>query len=165
MEPLGLAPARRLRNCRNTLSIAKEAFGEIGEEPQLFDHAPGGAPVERFVCSSDAEMIDGVRRSLHRLVIEQKVPADRVVILSPRRSEASVVCAAGTLGNFWIVEYPAVSPGEIAFCSLQRFKGLEADAVILCELRPDSQSCSPMHRYVAETRAKFVLVVGEYGGG
>ncbi|MCZ7650329.1 MAG: ATP-binding domain-containing protein [Thermoanaerobaculia bacterium] len=46
--------------------------------------------------------------------------------------------------------------------SLARFKGLEADAVVLCEIRPASQACTPRHLYVGASRARHLLVEVRY---
>jgi hypothetical protein len=159
---LGLQPATLSRNCRNTARIASHAFGEIGEAPVLHASAPAGVEVEKIICANEEEMVDAVRRSLHRLIVEQQLDSGRVVILSPWRSDASRVLAAGRLGNFRIVDYPASRGDEVGFCNLQRFKGLEADAVILCEVRRESHACTPRHLYVAASRAKHILIVAEY---
>ena len=50
----------------------------------------------------------------------------------------------------------------VLFSSAKRFKGLEADAVvILCE--PPEEPDDLMEQYVARSRAKHVLVVIEVG--
>jgi len=48
----------------------------------------------------------------------------------------------------------SASSGAIRFGTLQSFKGLEADAVILCEVQ---DAKSPEQLYVAASRAKHVL--------
>ncbi len=48
----------------------------------------------------------------------------------------------------------SASSAAIRFGTLQSFKGLEADAVILCEVQ---DAKSPEQLYVAASRAKHVL--------
>lgn len=48
--------------------------------------------------------------------------------------------------------------------SLAPFKGLEADAVVLSEIRPGPHSCTPAHLAIGATRAKHGLAVARYGG-
>ena len=51
---------------------------------------------------------------------------------------------------------------QVGFATLQRFKGLESDAVILCEVQDDPLTCSPAHLYVGMSRAKHHLTVLRY---
>jgi superfamily I DNA/RNA helicase len=59
--------------------------------------------------------------------------------------------------------YPSdPEPGQVQFATLQAFKGLEADAVILCESQEGHVNSSRSHMYVAASRARHVLAVAEY---
>lgn len=108
-------------------------------------------------------MVDDVRRAIHRLAVEQGVPTDGIVIMSPLAAERSAVWREKRLGNFALVEQDhKPGPREIRFTSLQRFKGLEADIVVLCEVQDDFEGCSPMHLYVGTSRAKHLLEVYRY---
>jgi hypothetical protein len=105
-------------------------------------------------------MLDGVRRALHRIVVEGRVPHDRVIVLSPFGVKRSLVWEARTFGNLRLVSYPAPpGPNEVPFSTLQGFKGLEADAVVLCEVRPHHKASSAQHLYVGASRARHVLAV------
>ena len=56
----------------------------------------------------------------------------------------------------------SAGPGQVQFATLQGFKGLEADAIVLCEARKGDQHSSEQHLYVAASRARHVLAVAEY---
>ena len=56
----------------------------------------------------------------------------------------------------------APAPGQVQFATLQGFKGLEADAVVLCETERGHPNSSEQHLYVAASRARHVLAVAEY---
>jgi superfamily I DNA/RNA helicase len=158
---LNMPHATLTRNCRNTARIAEHAFGEIGEAPHLHETSPAGVPVELIQCANDVTMKDAVRRTLHRLVSEEKLDPQRIVILTARAADKSLLKGA-TLGNLKVVDWPAANSNEVGYCSLQRFKGLEADAVILCEVDRSKANGTSRHLYVATSRAKHVLVVIEY---
>jgi ATP-dependent exoDNAse (exonuclease V) beta subunit len=53
----------------------------------------------------------------------------------------------------------------VRFSSVHRFKGLEADAVVLCELAADAGRLGAVLRYIGGTRAKHWLAVCAYEGG
>ena len=160
---LGLKPAKLAWNCRNTAQIARYAYGLIAEAPKLRAGTPEGAAVTVEHVASGAEMVDTVRKTLHRLVAGG-LSASRIMVLSPLGTRKSPVWLAGTLGNLTLVEFPAVpGPNQVSFATLQRFKGLEADAVVLCDVDRSRANVTAEHLYVAASRAKHVLVVIEMG--
>jgi hypothetical protein len=159
-EALGLMSASLTWNCRNTGRIAIFASSFVGTQPKLKPDAPEGVAVEEIPCPNDAAMVDRVRKCLHRLVAEEKIATDRIVILSPRSAQASPVWRKRRLGNFTLIEFPhRPGPNEVTFSTLQRFKGLEADVIILCDVAEGDPTCSSHHLYVGTSRARHVLVV------
>ena len=69
---------------------------------------------------------------------------------------------AETFGNYELVPRPATEPNRVGFATLQRFKGLEADAVILCEIAPGEPHATPNRVYVGASRARHALTVRMY---
>jgi ATP:corrinoid adenosyltransferase len=162
-EALGLHTAPLTFNCRNTQRIARHAYGRVGVEPRLRTGTPEGVEVTVERCADRKAMLDAVRRALHQVIVAGKLSPDRVVVLSPFGVKTSAVWQARTFGNVRLVPYPAApGPGEVQFSTLQGFKGLEADAAVLCEVTPAHPASSPQHLYVAASRARHVLVVVEY---
>ena len=47
---------------------------------------------------------------------------------------------------------------------MRRFKGLEADVLLLIDQDRDDSECTAVHRYVAASRARHLLVVFTKGG-
>ena len=108
-------------------------------------------------------MLDAVRRALHRIIVEGRLSPENVVVLSPHSVRTSAVWRTRSFGNLRLVEYPSAhSPGQVQFATLQGFKGLEADAVVLCEADKANPHSSEQHLYVAASRARHVLAVAEY---
>lgn len=162
-ESLGLHTAPLAYNCRNTQRIARYAYGLVQAEPKLRADTPEGLDVSVEQCSNEREMLDAVRRALHRIVAEGRLSPDRLVVLSPRSERTSAVWRTRTFGNLTLVPYPSVpGPGQVQFATLQAFKGLEADAVVLCESQKGHLNSSEQHMYVAASRARHVLAVAEY---
>ncbi len=162
-DALGLHTAPLAYNCRNTQRIARYACGMVGADPRVRPGTPEGADVIVESCSSEREMVDAVRRALHRIVLEGRLSPDRVVVLSPHSTRTSAVWRAQTFGALRLVQYPsAPGPAQVAFATLQGFKGLEADAVVLCEVRRGDPNSTDQHLYVAASRARHVLAVAKY---
>jgi len=108
-------------------------------------------------------MVDAVRSEVHRLLVEERLSPEGLVVMTTRAVDRSPVFAKGKLGNYTLVEqHEAPGPDRIRFVNLFRFKGLEADTVILCDVEPGATNCSPRHLYVGASRARHVLVVASY---
>ena len=160
--PEGLQALRYdlVMNCRNTANIARWCAAQLGVEPMLRPDAPEGIPVEEIACADDREMLDGVRRTLHRLLVEERVPSENVVVLSTRTPQRSCLAKHRALGSAMLVPpEERTKNGQVVFTSLQRFKGLEADFVVLCDVAPGEFTSSPVHLYVGGSRARHGLVV------
>jgi superfamily I DNA/RNA helicase len=92
--------------------------------------------------------------------VEEGLRPDQVVVLSTRSRENSPLAKAGRLGNVTFCPLDAApGPSQVRFGSLHQFKGLEADAVILTDVRAGDPNCSPRHIYVASSRARHLLIV------
>jgi len=157
---LGVSPHRLKWNCRNTANIAKYACALIGEEASVKPEAPEGVSVTEIECASEREAIDAVRRTLHRLLTEEKLSHEQVVVLSTHNHERSPLAKERDLGPATLVPFGEPLGGRgVRFASLQRFKGLEADAVILTDVEAGALGSGPRHVYVGATRARHVLVV------
>lgn len=121
--------------------------------------------MHQVTSRSSADTRKAVTSALDELVGGGLKP-EQIVVLSPRGTKTSEVWKNRPLGRHRLEEFekPArgaergrvisTSQGAIRFGTLQSFKGLEADAVILCEVQ---KAKSPEQLYVAASRAKHVL--------
>lgn len=156
-------PAVRLpKNCRNTRAIGRHAYQLLGLEPEFLDGAPEGVEVREVACPDEESMLDELRRTIHWLLVEERLAPDRLVVLSPRSEATSAAWRQRRFGNYELATFPAAEPNQVGFATLQRFKRLEADAVILCEVAPGEPHSTPHHVYVGASRAKHVLVLLGY---
>jgi superfamily I DNA/RNA helicase len=157
---LDIAPTRLVFNCRNTQRIAEYAGELVSASTRVRPGAPAGAAVESFACGSPEEMVSQVRKQLHRLVVEEKIAADQIVVLSTRSTKKSALAKQRKLGNLHLVDIDSPpGPAEIRFGSLQRFKGLEADVVLLVDVEAEARTSSPEHLYVGTSRARHLLLL------
>lgn len=157
---LGVHPTRLRWNCRNTGRIAAFCAARIGTDAETRPGTPDGAAVEEIACASDREMVEAVRKLLHRLIVEEKIAPERIVVLSTHRPERSALHGQRRLGNVTLTPPEHCrGPEHVRFTSLQRFKGLEADVVILCDVEPGARTSGPTHLYVGASRARHLLAV------
>jgi superfamily I DNA/RNA helicase len=173
---LNLTPFKLTVNCRNTQPIARFACAAVDAEPRLRPSAPASPEVTAVAYATEAELVACVQRAIESLTSPGGLPPDRIVVLSPRGVTKSAVWAHRRFGRFTLERFGeaaqsapadsgaghtprprdvrAAAASTIRFSTLQGFKGLEADAVILCEVSPTT---APRAVYVAASRAKHVL--------
>jgi AAA domain/Nuclease-related domain/UvrD-like helicase C-terminal domain len=165
-QQLGLPPYQLSINCRNSRPIAEFAYALVGATPKVRADAPRTPPVNQITCRTAAETVAAVTRALDELVGGGLTP-EQIVVLSPRGVKTSAVWNNRPLGRHRLEEFTkpgrgaadrgrtiSASNATIRFVTLQSFKGLEADAVVLCEAH---RARSPEQLYVAASRAKHVL--------
>jgi len=160
VDSLGLVPARLGFNCRNTRRIA-EFVATAGDRPAVLKPgAPEGVEVTELTGATHRACVEHVRKLLHRYVVTENIPTDRIVILTLKPFEYSKVWEAGHLGNIEIVEWtPSTQPNQIRMASAIPFRGLEADVVILCD---DDRRAGHELWASAASRARHVLAVVTY---
>ena len=159
---LGCQAGKLKYNCRNTRNIANFCGDVIGVQQHVKAGAPDGVKVLTEQCDGPEAMVDGVRRHVHRLIAEQKIAPSRIVILTagPGAAEKSPVWRARRLANCRLVELgTAPGPNEIVMATTRRFKGLESDVVIVCDVDSLDSDSERNAEYVAYTRARHVLVI------
>ncbi len=145
------------RNCRSTAAINSFARKLIGDDPAPGEVVEGEPPtVERF--DDPTKQVGRVQQLLHQLVVGEGLKEHQVAVLGTHRKRNSCLAGEGRLGNFRVIKL-GDEPGfhRIVYSTIHRFKGLEADVVILVDV--DLNSIDPHLYYVGATRAKHRLFV------
>ena len=167
---LEVVETKLVHNCRNTTRIAEYAAGLLGAETIVKAGAPQGELVEEITCDGNADIIRQVGDRLRRLVTTR--PSIPPGSPSSRHARSRTPRSPGTVG--W--PFPSGESGrdqkldesevaarqptrQVVFDTLDRFKGLERDVVILLDLPGGDRAVNAHHRYVAASRAKNLLVV------
>lgn len=104
-----------------------------------------------------------LQRLLHRLVNEEGIRPEDIIILTPSSDKRSGWKNDNQLGNF-IVTWDMETEMDMAVrvCSVNRFKGLENAVVILTELDQRREEISDQLIYVGLSRARHhAVVIGE----
>jgi hypothetical protein len=129
---------------------------------------------EVIVAEPGSPTVEAVRRVLHRLIDDEGVRAWQIAVLSGSSASNSKVWAQRTFGNavLWngaiddsgaslglaADAVPDEPPDIVLFETIRRFKGLEREVVILCELPVEAVRLDQL-LYTALTRATTYLVV------
>jgi len=157
--PLGFAPLSLTRNCRNTQRIHQIVMQFYQSDQTPLAQGPMGRPVEVRTYAYVGGLKRYLRQVLHRLVVEENVPSEDIVVLTPRGREHSHLWRLGPVGNFQLTDQWSVGSGEIFCSTVHSFKGLESPVVILAEIEPyGAQDLEPI-LYVGCSRACNHLVV------
>ena len=159
-EALEVIEHRLVYNCRNTMCIAEYAARLICLEPRVKSGAPQGEQVEESMCRYAEEMACEVVGRLTRLVDDEDIDPARIAILSTRTLRNSPFADNHRAGRFELVGLDGgEGRGKVVYETLYRYKGLEADVVILLDLPRSAKAVEPKDIYVAATRARNLLVV------
>ncbi len=139
------------RNCRNTENIATTSLRLLGEnkKPKLFDGAIVGDSPEMFFA-------DDVNQTVLTLnaIIEKAWAEDYtdIQILTCKTEESSIISDECSTGVYL---YKAK---KIPFTTCRKYKGLEADVVIMVDLDNDTfENNAEQVMYVGSSRARYKL--------
>jgi hypothetical protein len=170
---LGLARHELFENHRNPGSIAELAarFYRGGEEPIALRET--GRRYTIISAEPGDATLEALRKTLHRLIEEERVAPFRIAVLSGVTAGESAVWRHRRFGNAYL-ENAALKddgssrglapedvpdePDEVLFETIRRFKGMEREVVVLVELPTEGERLDEL-LYVGLTRATTELVV------
>jgi len=170
---LGLERHELFENHRNPESIAALAgrFYRGGEE--VFALRETGRRHTVISAEPGDETLEALRKTLHRLIEDERVSPWRIAVLSGVTATASGAWRHRRFGNAVLCnsalqddgsskglppEDVPDEPDEVLFETIRRFKGMERDVVILVELPTEGDRLDEL-LYVGLTRATTELVV------
>jgi len=144
-------------NCRNTAAIANCTSLLSGRRPPTCFKVEGVVPTADFYDSA-AAMRKIVGAYVTELLSGKMRPED-IVVLSTQPF-ASTGLAGGIPGvSETIAETQDISAGVIRYSTVADFKGLEADAVVVIDIRRLDTDVDATNAYVATSRARAFLCV------
>lgn len=159
--PFEAEPVLLDRNVRNTKQVWEFAnkLGDI-QSPQANSDIEGPDPVVKTY--TEVPEIPVILKEILKDLKKQGVSPDEIVVLAPYRHDNERLGLGETLKD-----QPDVftsfkgghEQGKIRVGTIQAFKGLEADVVILCGIDGHMPACKPANLYVGATRARSLLYV------
>lgn len=157
--PIQAPPFTLSVNCRNTRNIHKQVMKFYqGREMPPSTMQPKGRPVEYVYFSSTEEFQRKLQSVIHQLTVEEKVPHDEVVILTPLRKNSRLWETAGPLS---LTDQWPPGSNQVYVSTIHSFKGLESSVIILVEVERWPEKAIELEAllYVGCSRARNHLIV------
>ena len=148
-------------NCRNTRRIAIHCAAIVGIDPAVHDDAPEGTAPREIAVHGVKDIIRQTKQIVQEWCLRDRggLALNRVAILTP----TNVNKWPETFGHIRLVqEHEEWQSGNgVLLTTHRRFKGLEADAIVLAGMpTPGSTpTYSQADHYVACSRAKHLLEI------
>ena len=137
------------KNCRNTRNIAETSLRPIIErKTELFEGAIKGNPVKMHFCSN----LDSEMNTLDSLINKFNAEGYKDIVILTVKTEETSFLSNKTCNGLYRNKYK--------FTTCRKFKGLEADVVILIDI--DRNSFNVENRllfYVGTSRARIELSI------
>ena len=147
-------------NCRNTREIFDTLQPYAPDTMTILPESPVGREVVIFKSESPRQRKRQLRNILHDLVNEHSIDPDHIVVLGGHSLNHTCIGNDPLLGNFTITEELESGPGLIHYHTYMKFKGCEADAVILFDVdRNDDRWSTDTALYTTISRAKHLLYI------
>ena len=148
------------RNCRNTLEIATTSIKPLPKNPRGMTAIQGprsGFKPHMYAVLSYDRQIEYINKTIDRL----KPVCESIVLLSVKNTLNNSVLSAFTAreaAGDYSRQYPYKGKTYL-FSNCSKFKGLEADAIILIDVDNSTFDSGAMYFYVGASRAKRNLEI------
>jgi len=148
-------------NCRNTRRIVAFATNAAHILTEPSELAPLGRPPRMIVAPSQAAIAGLVQNEIRRLLEDHRLRPDQIVLIGPTAWKNGCLGRWSSIAGAKLTDSAAEwrSGGVILSTTARRFKGLEADVVILYDLHGIGPLFTKSDLYVALTRARSHIVL------
>lgn len=141
------------KNCRNTENIAITSMRPLkdAKKPKMFSGCITGESPQIFISKENNKQFDFINKAIKDL-LNQKI--QDIVILTCSTEDKSIMSGRVSNGTY------SSSGKDFKFTTCRKFKGLEADAVILVDVSKDNLiGNDTLVFYVGASRARFNLYI------
>ena len=152
-------------NIRNTANIYRYAQEKSVMGLDTIANRIEGVEPEYRSFTRKAQAITFIDSIMNKLVSKEGVSARKIVVLSNRKKENSILADVKQIGPCTLIEGKAENDDEISFYTIQSFKGLEADIIVYLNHTYKNEAKTNEIRatlYTACTRARFFLYMVDY---
>lgn len=148
-------------NCRNTRRIVACANTATENNSMAFEIAPLGRPPKIITPPSPAAVSGLVQQEVRVLLREHHLEPRQIAILGPASKSRGPLASVVAIDGVQLVEDASRwREGQGILCSTaRRFKGLEADVVIIADFSGLGRLFTVSDLYVALTRARSHLII------
>lgn len=147
-------------NCRNTELIAKQCGQVLGENIRTRPGAPKGREPIRLVADSSSAQATAAEKQVKEWLNAGLKP-NQIAVITARSAENGCLHGKGQFAGTVLTEDLARwrSGDGVLVSTVGRFKGLEADAMVLTDVPEYGSHFRKEHLYVACSRAKHLLTI------
>ncbi len=150
---------RRSRNCRNTRLIARSSARLAAVETRTLDRLPVGIEPTISILSLPSSMKGIVQATVTRLLKEHHLQPSQTVLIGTAPWSAGALSGVAEIEGVPITDSVTAwkEGGRLLVTTARKFKGLEADAVVLYDLQDFTPWFRKSDLYVACTRGRSYL--------
>lgn len=143
-------------NCRNTKSIATTSNRVVRTDEIKMRRVVDGVKPNFFLCATKSQAIEKLETLIGKY-LSSKIDANKIAILSMKTEENSICTGINKIKSICVSDN--IQSNTIIFTTCRKFKGLEADVVILVDLDENVFANEETRRlfYVGASRAKHFL--------
>ncbi len=146
---------------RNTKAIAR-FVATLGEAPVApHPNCPEGDPVDVRAQEPGDRARGQIANLVRDLVDREGVDPATVAILTPHSRRHSFLAGQTALGGVPLADHPSDRAGKLLHATIGKYKGLEADVVIVADVDRTDPRSEAKALYVAASRARQRLFVFE----
>ncbi|WP_022765376.1 nuclease-related domain-containing DEAD/DEAH box helicase [Butyrivibrio sp. XPD2006] len=143
------------KNCRNTAEVFKTSCSIMGLDEVSYNDVHGETPSINFYTTE--KELNGIVESFLKRITEEGLTASDVVILTATTEDNSWVDVNKKYAGVELTS--TAEPGKILFTTIRKFKGLEAEAILIVDASMLALQ-NPENRrllYTGSSRAKNLL--------
>jgi superfamily I DNA and RNA helicase len=152
-------------NIRNTANIYRYAKDKSCLGMDTLTNQIEGVDPEVRTFSRKAQLISYIDSIINKLVNKEGVLKGKIVVLSDRKKEKSVLKDVDFIGGCQMDDIYDDNKDTIKYRTIQSFKGLESDVIIFVNHTYKNEPLTERKRailYTALTRARFFLYCVDY---
>ena len=162
--PCSPPPARKLlkKNCRNTRAIIDYLNHCVPTGMTYFHGSPMGVPIREKTTHNPVDELEKVTRDIEDLVGKNRVSPGKIVILIDSEKDQSFLRDVNSIGGIPLKStYGRYEPeaANLYYSTIEIFKGLEAEVVLLVISNPGKEPGDKRSLYVSASRARLLLNV------
>lgn len=122
-------------NCRNTYQIADTSGKPVDVPPRVKNRSVTGDMPNFYICKDEREAIKVISKAVDRYRAAN-YPYRKICILTMKTERTSILSGKDRIGNHQICSER--NDTGVLFTTARKFKGLEADAIIVIDLDAES---------------------------
>ena len=143
------------KNCRNTAEVFKTSCSIMGLDNVTYNEIHGEVPAAKFYQTTDE--LEAIVTGFIKRVSDEGLKPEDIVILTAKTTDNSWIEVDKKYGG-QSLSYTK-EPGKILFTTIRKFKGLEAEAILIVDVSMSALAYPENRRllYVGSSRAKNLL--------